>query len=414
MKLFAEIQRADNDVTSESAPDITKKILSIPPEQRSCKVLLVDGKLRPSCLWRWSTLNRTRRPYPLVKDFASYVWTRRSLEILGCKMIFLPPITDTERRFAVTSMSNAKTRLPDNADAMQRLRDEMARKQAAKKSQSADKSKEGDAAEHVHIYTSSPERAAGRKRQRKDSTVDAGKKVGPSSKKKVIETFEPDSSMVLLSFGISSFGDPAGFLSRSSEFLLDADEEILKKKKPEDVIDTGVLSAFQALQAQLYLRDRYKSTNDKCQKLKKVNDALRAEKAKADARLNDLEQKVFVLENNLKSMEEERDRHREESTNARAMVAEKEGQVASLEDQLTSIASIAICKARAELFKEYLSGQHVNWNQAEMQEVIDTCEEMLRLDEPSPEEEADAGENADKTLEQSTSVNDDAADPPLD
>ena len=162
-------------------------------------------------------------------------------------MIFLPPITDTERRFTVTSMSNAKTLLPDNADAMQRLREEMARKRAAKKSQSADKSKEGDAAEHVHIYTSSPERDVGRKRQRKDSTVDAGKKVGASSKKKATETFEPDSSMVLLSSGISSFGDPTGFLSRSSEFLLDADEEILKKKQPEEVIDTGVLSAFQVV-----------------------------------------------------------------------------------------------------------------------------------------------------------------------
>ncbi|KAK0580585.1 hypothetical protein LWI29_003774 [Acer saccharum] len=329
-------------------------------------------------------------------------------------MIFLPPITDTERRFAVTSMSNAKTLLPNNADAMQRLRDEMARKRAAKRSQSVDKSKEGDAAEHVHIYTSSPERATGQKRQRKDSTVDAGKKVGPSSKKKAVETFEPDSSMVLLSSGISSFGDPVGFLSRSSEFLLDVDEEILKKKKLEDVIDTSVLSAFQALQAQLYLRDRYKSTNDKCQKLKKVNDVLKADKAKADAHLNDLEQKVSVLENNLKSMEEERDRHREESTKARAMVAEKDGQVASLEDQITSIASIAICKARAELFKEYLSGQHINWDRAEMQEVIDTCDEMLRLEGSSPEEEADAGENADKTFEQSPSVNDNAANPPID
>ena len=49
-----------------------------------------------------------------------------------------------------------------------------------------------------------------------------------------------------------------------------------------------------------------------------------------------------------------------------------------------------------------------------MQEVIDTCEEMLRLDESSPEKEAAAGENADKTLEQSTSVNDDVTDPPID
>ncbi|KAK0602170.1 hypothetical protein LWI29_031012 [Acer saccharum] len=141
--------------------------------------------------------------------------------------------------------------------------------------------------------------------------------------------------MVLLSSGILSFGEPTGFLEKSSEFLISADEEILKKKKTEDVLDISVLSTFQALQAQLYLRDRYKLTSDKCVKFKKVNDALKADKAKADACLKDLEQKVSVLENNLKSMEEERDRYREESTKAKAIVVEKESLVISLEDQLT-------------------------------------------------------------------------------
>ena len=146
----------------------------------------------------------------------------------------------------------------------------------------------------------------------------------------------------------------------------------------------------------MYLRDRYKSTSDKCLKFKKVNNALKADKAKADARLKDLEQKVSVLENDLKSMEEERDRYCEELKKAKAIVVEKESLVTSLEDQLTSIASVAICKARAELFKEYMSGEHINWDRAEMQEVIDSCDEMLRLEGSSPEDEADAGENTDR------------------
>ncbi|KAK0589377.1 hypothetical protein LWI29_013417 [Acer saccharum] len=331
-------------------------------------------------------------------------------------MIFLSPITDTERRFAVTSMSNTKMYLPDKVNTMQRIRDDLAKKRAAKKNQMVDKSKEDAPTVPEHIYTSSPEHNLGRKRQRKDSTVDPGRKVGPSSKKKVVEAFEPDSSMILLSFRILSFGEPTGFLEKSSEFLLSADEEILKKKRTEDVFDTSDLSAFQALQAQLYLRDRYKLVSDKCAKFKKANDTLRADKAKVDASLKDLEQKVSVLENNLKGMEEERDRYREESTKAKAIVVEKECLVTNLEDQLTSIASVAICKARAELFKEYLSGEHINWNCAEMQEVIDTCEEMLRLEGSSPEEGAGemeaAGGEVDKTLNDTTSPNDYVANPP--
>ncbi|KAK0595506.1 hypothetical protein LWI29_007323 [Acer saccharum] len=408
--------RKDNDVSSDNTSALTEQILHIPAKDRSCKALLVDGKLRPSSLWRWSTLNRTREPYPLVKDFVSYVWTRRSLEILGCKMIFLSLITDIERRFTVTSISNAKMYLPDKANAMQRLRDDLAKKRVAKKNQEVDKSKEDAPTVLDHIYTSSSERNLGRKRQRKDSTVDPGRKVGPSSKKKAIEISEPGSPMILLSSEISSFGEPTGFLKKSSEFLLSADKEILKKKKTEDVFDTSILSAFQALQAQLHLRDRYKLVSDKCAKFKKANDTLRADKAKVDASLKDLEQKVSVLENNLKGMEEERNRYCEESTKAKAIVVEKECLLTSLEDQLTSIASAAMCKARAEIFKEYLSGEHINWKREEMQEVIDTCEEMLKLEGSSSEEGAGeteaAGGDVDKTLNDTTSPNDNVADPP--
>ena len=58
----------------------------------------------------------------------SYVWIMRSLEILGCDMIFLSPIIDIERRFSVTSMSNAKINLPDKADALKYYRDDLAKK----------------------------------------------------------------------------------------------------------------------------------------------------------------------------------------------------------------------------------------------------------------------------------------------
>ena len=143
-------------------------MLGIPVKDRSCKMLLTEGKLRPSSLWRWSTHNRSRKPYPSVKDFLSYVWIRRSFEILQYQMKFLSPVSDNERRFAVTSMASARLNLPNEADALKKFRDEMVRKRAAaaKKSQAAYKSKEGASTSAEHVYTSSPEHSPTRKRPR--------------------------------------------------------------------------------------------------------------------------------------------------------------------------------------------------------------------------------------------------------
>ena len=93
-------------LSCDVAPECTNILLNIPIKDRSCKVLLLEGKHRPSSLWRWSTLNRSREPYPHVRDFLSYVWTMRSFEILQYQMKFLSPVSDNERRFAVTSMAN--------------------------------------------------------------------------------------------------------------------------------------------------------------------------------------------------------------------------------------------------------------------------------------------------------------------
>ena len=146
-------------MSCDDAVECTKDVLGIPIEERSFRELLLDGKLRPSSLWRWSTLNRSRALYPLVKDFMSYVWIRKSLEILGCDMKFLSPITDIERRFIVTSMLNAKINLPNQAEALKRYRDDLAKRRAAanKKKQAADKSKKDPPVVQEHVYTSSHE-----------------------------------------------------------------------------------------------------------------------------------------------------------------------------------------------------------------------------------------------------------------
>ena len=82
MTRFVEIKGLEAKPSSKIAPDRTAAMLNIPEKDRSCKVLLTEGKLRPTRLWRWSTHNRSRAPYPNVKDFLSYTWIRRSFEIL--------------------------------------------------------------------------------------------------------------------------------------------------------------------------------------------------------------------------------------------------------------------------------------------------------------------------------------------
>ena len=160
--------------------------------------------------------------------------------------------------------------------------------------------------------------------------------------------------------------------------------------------------------------------SDSCAKFKKVNDTLKADKAKVDSALKELKQKCTALEKDLKDKEEERDQHRDESIKAKAVVVEQKRLVVDLKERLASIAAAAMCKAKAEVFKEYLSGDHVNWSREEMQEVVDTYEEMLRLEESSPGEAAGDEEDAEKDVEKSLNeslVNtvgpsDTVADPP--
>ena len=99
---FVDIKGLEAKPSSKIAPDRTAAMLNIPEKYRSCKVLLKEGKFRPTRLWRWSTHNRSRAPYPNVKDFLSYIWIRRSFDILQYSMTFLSPVSDYERRVAVT------------------------------------------------------------------------------------------------------------------------------------------------------------------------------------------------------------------------------------------------------------------------------------------------------------------------
>ncbi|KAI9161781.1 hypothetical protein LWI28_020627 [Acer negundo] len=241
------------------------------------------------------------------------------------------------------------------------------------------------------------------------SAVERQKKAASSSKDKSVgSNFEPDSLMKLLASGLSSFKDTAGFLKRSDDFTLVENDMYLNKVKTEEVFDTLLLSNFQAYQATLHLRGRYKAINDKSVALRKAGDALKAENAKLSTEKSLIEQQKAALEEELRN---ERARHQAEVAQLKEATGQQDQTIEALRERALSIAVEAVCKTRAELFKEYLSGNHSKWNPQTMQEEIDIYEEMQHL---KLEESQGAGidgdvENADGNLGDDASLDKDEA-----
>ncbi|KAI9199021.1 hypothetical protein LWI28_026063 [Acer negundo] len=160
---------------------------------------------------------------------------------------------------------------------------------------------------------------------------------------------------------------------RSEDFTLVDDDMHLKKVKTEEVFDTLLLSNFQAYQATLHLHGRYKAINDKSVALRKAGDALKAENAKLSTEKSLIEQQKVALEEELRN---ERARHQAEVAKLKEAAGQQDQTIEALRERALSIAVEAVCKTRAELFKEYLSGDHSKWNPQTMQEEIDIYEEM--------------------------------------
>ena len=163
---------------------------------------------------------------------------------------------------------------------------------------------------------------------------------------------------------------------------------------------------------QLHLLDRYKTVNDRCAKLQKLNDTSRAENARLDKAVKELEVKNLALEEEVKGLKEERDRHRDESTRSNEVITEQERLVTGLKDQLLTMAAEAICKTRAKLFKEYLSGKHVDWDSKKMQEEVNLYEEMERFKLQGSPVEEEANEEVDAEWQNDKNV-DNVRDPNL-
>ena len=121
-----------------------------------------------------------------------------------------------------------------------------------------------------------------------------------------------------------------------------------------------------------------------------------------------LEEQKAAVEDDLKV---ERGRHQTELAQIREEVNQREQVIEGLRTRLLLIVAEAVCKTRAELFKEYLSGAHSNWNPQEMKDEVDTYEEMQRLDLEESQEGVNDEVDADQTLVENapTDIEEDAA-----
>ena len=84
----------------------------------------------------------------------------------------------------------------------------------------------------------------------------------------------------------------------------------------------------------------------------------------------------MAMEEELKGLN---DQHQAELMRVKEEAKEKDQVVEDLKKRLMSMAADATCKARAELFKEYLSGVHASWYSKKMQDEVDAYEEMEHL-----------------------------------
>ncbi|KAK3221592.1 hypothetical protein Dsin_008617 [Dipteronia sinensis] len=77
-----ELINAESKPKCDDAVSRTQRVLAIPAEKRSWKVLMAEGNRRPSTIWIHSTWNVPQTPHPLMKDLVSFVMIRRGIEIL--------------------------------------------------------------------------------------------------------------------------------------------------------------------------------------------------------------------------------------------------------------------------------------------------------------------------------------------
>ncbi|KAK1552315.1 hypothetical protein Q3G72_014420 [Acer saccharum] len=92
----------------------------------------------------------------------------------------------------------------------------------------------------------------------------------------------PNPNLVLFPPNVSALKDLSGFIKKADNLLFLANEEHLKEMRAKEVIDTGVLASFQALQMQLQVKTRLMASRERCVKLQMANESLKKKLDKVD------------------------------------------------------------------------------------------------------------------------------------
>ncbi|KAK1557038.1 hypothetical protein Q3G72_016580 [Acer saccharum] len=300
------------------------------------------------------TFARSGNPYLHVEDLVKYVWIRHRFEIL-CGTRFLEPVTDVERAFAIATMSNMK--LLSTKDAL-KMQMERINKRKWKRAANVPASKEVEQVERVEPIEPLTLSKKAKKHLHPDDE---------SSGKGLVMKFPSD---------VSIYSYPGPMLKRSDQLLFPEDESRLLKIGASRATNWGVVGAYQALQAQLFLRKNVKSLSKKVSSLTSSNAKMK----------KDLNEAKYVEAGAKEAMKG---------------AVEKLSEADAFE-RLDKAVDKAVIETRGKLMQEYLLGQNDTWD---AEKKINLWEQWKKLKALDIDDEGDDGEKGVEPNEQIESIN---------
>ncbi|KAK3212859.1 hypothetical protein Dsin_017565 [Dipteronia sinensis] len=309
-----ELINAESKPRCDDAVSRKQRVLGIPTEKRSWKVLMAEGNLRPSTIWIHSTWNVPRTPYPLMKDLVSQF---------------------------IISM---KFTMPNPEEALRKQREAMAKRRTvalAKKKNVEEASKDKSIIPVVEQpLESSPEMNPLRPPKRWKTVEDKGKgksiEGGSKGASTLVVRNKADLTSVTFPKEVSVFNEPGSFLKKSNDLLFSIDGDLLKGKTTNGMMDASLISTFQM---QLDLKNRHLANRKKCSDLQKAKDSLKRDLESTVREKELVEEKVKALDTELAKSKKE--------------IVDRDQKLANAD---------AMCAARVDLFRQYLAREHTKWD----------------------------------------------------
>ncbi|KAK3224090.1 hypothetical protein Dsin_011115 [Dipteronia sinensis] len=106
-------------------------------------------------------------------------------------------------------------------------------------------------------------------KKKKTSEIEKGKAIEVDPKELDVEVASERPNLTLVAFppGVLAFKESSSFLKKADDLLFSTDNEFLNGKKTEEVVNDCILSAFKAIQMQLYLKHRFVASRERYAKL---------------------------------------------------------------------------------------------------------------------------------------------------